>query len=749
MKLPFRSGSIRRKLNAIVMLTTLFALLLAGLAVVVFDGRNQLNTLRDDLRAQADIVAAASTSALVFDDPRVARETLSILRVRPGIAAAAIYDVNGKLFASYMGGQADGGPLPARAPALGVELDRDWVTVSRPVVSNRDTIGTVYLQAEHDLLPRVLEYLGALTVIFFASMGAALLLSNRLQAWLTGPILAISDVAGQVMNTSDFSLRAPQLSDDEVGSLADAFNAMLQELGKRTETLEQANRALRESDERYQLAVRGSSAGLWDWDMVGNSIFFSPRVREMLGYTLEQFPDRTASMREVLHPDDRPRVRDALRAHLRQSLPYQLESRLRTASGGWRWFLVAGMALKDEHGKAYRMSGSMIDITERKEAEQTLHEASRAKDEFLATLAHELRNPLAPIRTGMEILKKDAGNGPPSQRARAIIERQLVHMIRLIDDLLDISRITSGKIHLEKTRMELRTVIESAVETSRPGVEAGRHELVVDLPDQPIRLDADFTRLAQSVANLLNNAAKYTPAGGRILLQVRRDGDEAVIRVEDNGVGIPADMLERVFQLFAQVGRTIDRSQGGLGLGLSLVRSLVELHGGTVTAQGNGANPGSTFIIRVPCFPAAAGVDSPAPAPPAPAAPREGLRVLLADDNVDAADTMSAVLEMSGHEVRTVYSGQAALQAAPDFAPDVMLLDIGMPGMSGYEVAQQLRADSRYDSTVLVALTGWGSEGDRTQAMVAGFDHHLTKPVDLQALEPLLRRAAPGAAAAG
>jgi signal transduction histidine kinase/CheY-like chemotaxis protein len=430
-----------------------------------------------------------------------------------------------------------------------------------------------------------------------------------------------------------------------------------------------------------------------------------------------------------------------LRAHLGHDVPYQIECRLRHRSGDWRWFMVAGTALKDAAGKPYRMAGSMIDITERKQAEQTLHEASRTKDEFLATLAHELRNPLAPIRTGLEILKKDAGNGAPSQRARGIIERQLVHMIRLIDDLLDISRITSGKIHLEKKPMALRTVIESAVETSRPGVEAGRHQLDIDLPAEEIQVDADFTRLAQAVANLLNNAAKYTPAGGHILLQVRRDGDDAVIRVQDNGVGIPPEMLERVFQLFAQVGRTIDRSQGGLGIGLSLVRSLVELHGGSVTADSAGAGQGSTFTIRVPCLAPVQGV---AVAPVATAAPlaREGLRVLLADDNVDAADTMSAVLEMSGHAVRTVYSGQEALDLAAAFAPDVMLLDIGMPGMSGYELAQRLRADGRYANTILVALTGWGSESDRVQAMQAGFDHHLTKPVDHHALEPLLRRAA-------
>ena len=751
MKVLSQAGSIQRKLNVIVMTTTFFALLMAGTAVVVFDVRNQIATLKSDLVVQADIVALASTSALTFDDTRVARENLAMLRARPAISSAAIYNAQGQLFATFASGDADGGPAPIQAPAVGVQLDRNWVTVARPVISNRDTIGTVFLQARHDLLQRVLEYLGALAAIFFASLAAALLLSNRLQSRLTGPILAISNVASRVVRSRNFNLRAPRLSNDEVGSLADAFNDMLHELGKRAGTLEEANLALLESDERYQLAVQGSSAGLWDWDMLADTMVFSPRVREMLGYTLFQFPDRPDSIRKVLHPDDIKRLRGHLRGHLRDGREYQFECRLRTGAGEWRWYSIAGVAVKHEGGKPYRMAGSMIDITERKAAEQTLHEASRAKDEFLATLAHELRNPLAPIRTGLEILKKDAGNGPPSQRARAIIERQLVHMIRLIDDLLDISRISSGKIRLEKQRITLRAVVESAVETSRPGIEAGHHRLVLQLPVDEVELDGDLTRLAQSVANLLNNAAKYTPSGGSIRLQAGRDGDHAVIEVQDSGVGIPAEMLDRVFQLFAQVGRTIDRSQGGLGIGLSLVRSLVELHGGTVTAQSEGTGLGSTFTLRVPCLPTAGAVASLRPpestSAPAPLAAREGVRVLLADDNVDAADTMSAMLQMSGHEVKTVYSGFEALRAAVQFSPDVMLLDIGMPGMSGYQVAQQLRADARFDQTLLVALTGWGSENDRMLALQAGFDHHLTKPVDHLALEPLLRRAAHSRAA--
>ncbi|MEP6790417.1 MAG: ATP-binding protein, partial [Ramlibacter sp.] len=698
---PKPPRSIRQKLNTIVLVTTFFALLVAGMALVAFDLRNQINTLERDLITQADIVGLASAPALVFDDARVGRENLSVLRARQNVAAAALFNAQGQLFASFTAAGTDGTPLPRRAPPPGAQLDFEWVLVARPITANREVIGTIYLQAHHELVARVLEYLGALCLIFLSSLGAALLLSNRLQTRLTAPILAISDVAQQVMQRQDFSIRAEKLSDDEVGSLVDVFNAMLAELGKRADTLEQANQALRESDERYQLAVRGSSAGLWDWDMVSGAAFYSPRFKALLGFADDEFPNRSDTILTVLHADDRDMVRTAFRDHLKDGKAYQIECRLRLKSGELRWFFVAGQVLKDAAGRAYRMAGSMIDITERKQAEQTLQEASRAKDEFLATLAHELRNPLAPIRTGLEILKKDTANGPPSQRARSIIERQLVHMIRLIDDLLDISRISSGKIRLEMQRVQLRTVIDTALETTRPAIEAGRHSLAVDLPEDEIWMDADLTRLAQAVGNLLNNAAKYTPPGGQLGLQVRREGTRAVIQVTDNGVGVPAEMLERIFQLFAQVGRTIDRAQGGLGIGLSLVRSLVELHGGSVSAQSDGPGRGSTFTLRIPCEPAGATAPAARASGDARVVAPAPMRVLVADDNVDAADTMTAVLEMAGHEVRTVYSGGAALAAAPGFAPDIMLLDIGMPGLNGYQVAQQLRADARFDATLL------------------------------------------------
>jgi CheY-like chemotaxis protein len=324
------------------------------------------------------------------------------------------------------------------------------------------------------------------------------------------------------------------------------------------------------------------------------------------------------------------------------------------------------------------------------------------------------------------------------------MERQLAHMVRLIDDLLDISRINSGKIHLETSRTRLNAAVESAVEISRPAMEARGHELRVELPAQRIELIADTTRLAQALGNLLNNAAKYTPPQGHIGLKARQEGATAVIEVSDDGAGIPANMLESVFSLFTQVGRTLDRAQGGLGIGLYLVRSLVELHGGTVVATSEGPGRGSVFTIRVPCL------MQPSPPPatqpgtlPAGSADPQGLKVLVVDDNVDAAETLATVLQMTGREARTVNDGPGVLEAARDFEPDIVLLDIGLPGMSGYEVARQLRADAGLGRTVLIAVTGWGSEDDRRRSRDAGFDEHLTKPVDLAVLEPLLRRFTP------
>jgi signal transduction histidine kinase/ActR/RegA family two-component response regulator len=366
-----------------------------------------------------------------------------------------------------------------------------------------------------------------------------------------------------------------------------------------------------------------------------------------------------------------------------------------------------------------------------------LREQDRRKDEFLATLAHELRNPLAPIQTGLEILRAGAA-AAEATKVHDMMQRQLQHLVRLVDDLLDVSRVTLGKILLKKQRIDFRGVLNMALETTRPLIEARGHELAVRLAQQDFPLEVDPTRMAQVLANIIGNAAKYTPTGGRILITAERSQRLLVVRVSDTGTGIPADMLSRVFDLFTQVRRTADSSQGGLGLGLTLVRRLVEMHDGTVFAESPGVGQGSTFVVRLP-------LDS-----SENSAALEGgresrhpmtnpLKILVVDDNVDAAETLSMLFGIDGHDTRMVHDGASALKAIPEFTPDIAFVDIGLPDMNGYELAQRARAlDGPVPSPVLVALTGWGADEDRRKAFAAGFDAHLVKPVDLEKINEAL-----------
>ena len=415
------------------------------------------------------------------------------------------------------------------------------------------------------------------------------------------------------------------------------------------------------------------------------------------------------------------------------------------AKGLGRWFDVYATRLGGAGSTTVAVLFS--DITDRKRADDDLRrladelaESDRRKTEFLATLAHELRNPLAPLSSGLQVMKLSAADPAAIEKTRCMMERQVSHMVHLVDDLLDIARITTGKVDLKNERVELQTIIASAVETSMPLIEAGRHELLVHMPDEELLLEVDLTRVAQVVSNLLNNAAKYTPARGRIGLTVQREGSQVVIAVSDTGIGIPAAAIPTVFEMFTQVGRNMERAQGGLGIGLSLVRRLIELHGGTVSAASEGVGRGSTFTVRLPlaaqdeATPPALVASVPAPEETAEAS----LRVLVVDDNIDAADTLAALLEMNGHAIRVANDGYQAIEMAQAFRPQVVFLDIGLPGMNGYEVARRLREVPGMESGILVALTGWGAREDRERSSEAGFDHHLTKPADMAAVETLL-----------
>lgn len=396
---------------------------------------------------------------------------------------------------------------------------------------------------------------------------------------------------------------------------------------------------------------------------------------------------------------------------------------------------LAPLALTD----AVTLCMVVTDLTEPKK-QQDLQETNRRKDEFLAMLAHELRNPLAPIRNALHIVQvRGLERREAVRHAWQTIERQVENLVRLVDDLLDVSRISRGKINLQREPIDVAIIVARAIESSRPLIEARKHELEVALPDQPMLVEADPTRMAQVLLNLLNNAAKYTPDGGRIWLTAEKANGESVIRVRDTGMGIPPEILPKVFDLFTQAERTLERAEGGLGIGLTLVRRLTEMHHGVVQAFSPGPGEGSEFVVRLPLLP-----DSPAiakvhePDNGKRAKESRTLRILVVDDNRDSSDSLAMLLRLVGHDVRTAHDGRQALVVAATYRPDLVLLDIGLPGMDGFTVARQMRSQQELAKVVLVALTGYGSDEDRRQSQAAGFDHHMVKPIHFDALQELL-----------
>jgi len=515
--------------------------------------------------------------------------------------------------------------------------------------------------------------------------------------------------------------------------------------------MRQAEEEARRGEARLRLALEAGRLGDWELNLDTQEMTCSAQCRAIFGLASDaRFT--FADLQTATHPDDRAVMNATLQRAIAEGTSYDAEYRITSPTGEIRWVLARGHVTRGLHRL---LIGVFLDVTERKRTEEALREADRQKDEFLALLAHELRNPLAPLRTALAIQQQPGVDASALARSRETMARQLGSMVRLIDDLLDVSRISKGKVELRRSRVELASVISAATETSRPLIEAGQHELTVELSNEPIWLDADPTRLAQVVANLLNNAAKYTPESGRIRLsaalrKVERGAtndepkkernpassfSEVEIRVADNGAGIAPELLPRMWEMFAQADRTLGRAQGGLGIGLTLVKRLVEMHGGSVSAHSEGPGRGSEFIVRLPVVPGEQPAQAQAPQSTRPLTTH---RILVVDDNQDGAESLATLLALNGHEVRTAHDGPTGLATAEEFRPDVILLDIGLPGMSGYEVANQLRKRPEFRTTWLIALTGWGQDADREQSRQAGFDLHLVKPIDPTELRRVL-----------
>lgn len=603
--------TLRRKMTVVVMTTTCAALLMSAAGLLLYELRSYHSAWTDDLRTQADLVAGSVGSALAFDDPKAAIESLAALKLRQQIQSAAVYGNDGRLFASFTHPGAQAAAPPHRPGPDGPHFEGQELTLFKAVEQNGERVGTVYLRARYEIMARLRDYLAILATVMFSSLALAALVFNRLQRAVTEPIMAVVNVASEVMRQRDYSLRVPRTSEDEVGTLVDTFNSMLHDLS--------------------------------------------------------------------------------------------------------------------------------IEMAERRRAEDALRLADRRKDEFLATLAHELRNPLAPMANALELLKRPNATPELSQRARDIMTRQLQQMIRLIDDLIEVSRITTGKLELRKERLDLLVVLRGAIEAMDPVMRARGHVLTSRIPAAPVWVEADAARLTQVFGNLLGNAAKYTDSGGRIGVGVVVEGEQVAVLVSDNGMGIDPSMHQAIFEMFMQVDQSLERGRAGLGVGLTLARQLVALHGGTLEVSSGGLGQGAQFTVHLPLSNRPVG---PALAPEELAAldPGEPLDVLVADDNVDFAHSLSTMLESLGHRVRVVHDGPAAIDAALSAPPDVGLFDIGMPGLNGYGVARRLRDDPAARRMVMVAITGWGQQSDKARAREAGFDHHLVKPVTLAQLLPMLRR---------
>jgi PAS domain S-box-containing protein len=501
------------------------------------------------------------------------------------------------------------------------------------------------------------------------------------------------------------------------------------------EALKISEANLRESEERFRAIFEHAAIGIAITDWEGHITHANPAYCDLLGYTQEELGRIVFS--ELVHPEDRAETFIEIERVREHKLPFfEIESRYIRKSGQTVWVHKFVSILHDEKGAPAHLLALLTDVSERRRMEQTLREADRHKDEFIATLAHELRNPLTPIANALHSLQRIAGATGDMQRLHGMIERQVTQLVRLVEDLLEVSRISTGKIELRKQRLDLAAVIRQAVETSQPLLEAGRHDTTISLGDGPLTVDGDQVRLAQLFTNLLNNAAKYTPPGGHISISARKENEEAIVSIRDTGIGISAEMLPKVFGLFTQGDRATGRTQGGIGIGLSLARKLVELHGGSIHGFSGGAGKGSEFIVWLPLSGEAA-TDAQAEEK-CDSANGSSCRVLVVDDDHDVADSFSMLLQTFGVDTCVVYSGMAAIDVLNEFMPRLAFVDIGMPDVDGYETARRIRELPQGKNLTLAALSGWGNIEDRRRSVEAGFDHHFVKPIDMTALESLL-----------
>ena len=734
-KAPGVRHSMRGKLMWVVVFTTTAALLLAGGATLFRDLDRYRSSQSAELMTEADILSLAAAPALAFDDRGTATRILTGLQTRPAVLAAALYDTQGTLFAQYA--RANGAiRLAERVGRPGLRVIANRIELTKTVVDKGEWLGTIYLASTYDVSGALRDYARILALVAVVSLAVALVLSTLLQRALTAPLDAMANVARQVVGKRDYSLRASKTTQDEVGVVVDAFNSMLDEVQDRTRALEATNSALAESEARFRETFEIAPLGIANVAPDGSFLLVNDCMCRIVGYSREELLSRTFA--DITHPEDLEadwrNVRDLLSG---KAATYSMEKRYLHKNGSTVWADLAVSLLRDADGRPQYMTAVVEDIGQRKSTEEALREADKRKDIFIATLAHELRNPLAPLRIAGRLLASPALTPAQLEETRAIIGRQTSHMALLLDDLLDASRITRGVLELKKDIVDLSDCVAAAVEAAKPLFDRKGHHLSVLAAAEPIVLEADPVRLTQIVTNLLTNAGKYTDPGGKVVLCTEIQDRFVVVSVRDSGIGLAPEATPKLFEMFSQIQGVGTRSEGGLGIGLALAKGLVTLHGGRIEAHSEGLGRGSEFRVYLPRTVRTPGASEKNP-DDGQVKSASTRRVLVVDDNRDAADGLALFLEIAGHDVAVAYNASDALSLADRAHPQVLLLDIGMPGMNGYELARKIRDRPWSARSILIAITGWGQEEDKRRAEQAGFDRHMTKPIDPAAIQTLL-----------